>query len=146
MEIVVHSKKSVSTKASKNCTFAIGIPNLAVQCKEWSNWIFGVGQKIRLPVLLELRLRNLAETRLISNLHNTKRLTTTQHAEALSSVRRQYQKGTSPERTRQWLLPSFIVLQKRYNEGSNEDLKKASDIRSDPMKLYTAEQMHTYCL
>jgi len=49
-------------------------------------------------------------------------------AEALSSVRRQYQKGTNPERTHQWLLPSFIVLQKRYNEGSNEDLKKASDI------------------
>jgi len=63
MEIVVHSKKSVSTKVSKeivpfksNRTISIGIPNFRVWCKRWSNWTSGVGQKIWLPVLLGIRL------------------------------------------------------------------------------------------
>ena len=39
-------------------TISTGIPNLGVCCKKWSNWTFGVGQKIRLrlPLLLGIRL------------------------------------------------------------------------------------------
>jgi len=33
-----------------------GIPSLGVWCKKWSNWTSGVGQKIRLLVLLGIRL------------------------------------------------------------------------------------------
>ena len=60
MEIVVHSKKSVSTSFKKNCTILTRIPNLGVWCKKWSNWTSGVraGQKIwlLLPVLLGIWL------------------------------------------------------------------------------------------
>jgi len=46
MEIEVRSKKSVSTKISKETSISTGIPNLRVWFKKWSNWTSGVGQKI----------------------------------------------------------------------------------------------------
>jgi len=65
MEIVVHSKKSVSTKVSQETTISTGIPNLGVWFKKWSDWTSGVGQKnptpnvVRNPIPSKnVRLRN----------------------------------------------------------------------------------------
>ena len=64
MEIVVHSKKSVSNKSFKrNCTISTGIPNLGVWCKNDPIGHLESDKKIRFPVLLGIRLRNPARNK-----------------------------------------------------------------------------------
>jgi len=55
MEIVVHSKNSVSTSFIRNSAISTGIPNLEVWCKKWSNWTSGFEVRQNILMLWGIR-------------------------------------------------------------------------------------------